>query len=273
MFFNRPRRPAPPRPVARLSVEPLDERIVPARLSVADATIVEGNTGTRYAQVAVRLDAPGGRTVTVNYATAGGSATAGSDFTAVSGQLTFAPGQTVKTVLVPVHGDRVAEPNETVAVVLSGARHASIRDGTGVVTITDDEPRLSVGDAWGTVVSHLDGVSGTTLHFTVSLAMAYDQAVTVNYATADGTATAGVDYLAAAGTLTFAPGETTKTIAVTTTANFAFGTLQFSIKLTGASANAQILDDQGVGSIYYHVEQPGGGGGGGCDPDGPYFCP
>ena len=260
-----------PRPTARLSVEPLDDRIVPARLSVAAAAIVEGNSGTQYAQVTVRLDAPSQRTVTVNYATAGGSATAGGDFTAVAGALAFAPGQTAKTVLVPVHGDRAAEPNETFSVVLSGAKGATIRDGTGVVTITDDEPRLSVGDASGTVVHHTDGtISGTTLYFTVSLAMAYDQAVTVNYATADGSATAGVDYLAAAGTMTFTPGETTKTISVTTTTNFAFGTLWFSIHLSGASANAQILDGQGVGSIYYHVEQPGGGGG--CDPDGPYPC-
>jgi len=254
-----------------LSVEPLDDRIVPARLSVADATVVEGNAGTQYAQVTVRLDTPSWRTVTVNYATAGASATPGSDFTAASGQLTFTPGQTVKSVLVPLHGDRTHEPNETFAVVLSGARNASIRDGTGVVTITDDEPRVRVGDTQGTVVYHLDGsVSGATLHFTVSLAMAYDEPVTVNYATADGTATAGVDYLAVAGTLTFAAGETTKTIAVTTTANFAGVTRWFSVNLSSASANAQILDGQGGGTIHFYVEQPSGGGGG-CDPDNPYW--
>jgi hypothetical protein len=139
------------------------------------------------------------------------------------------------------------------------------------VTIADDEPRLSVGDAVGTVVYHVDGsVSRATLHFTVSLAMAYDEPVTVNYATADGTATAGVDYLAAAGTLTFAPGETTKTIAVTAPANFAGVTRWFSVDLSGASANAQVTDGRGIGTIQYYVEQPWGGGGG-CDPDSPYW--
>lgn len=264
-MFNRKSRP-------RLSVESLDDRIVPARLSVADVTIAEGNEGTRYAQVAVRLDAPAWRAVSVNYATAAGSATAGGDYTAAAGQLTFAPGQTVRTVSVPIHGDRAHEPNEAFTVLLSRARGGpTIRDGTGVVTIADDEPRLAIGDAVGTVVHHLDGsVSGTTLYFNVSLAMAYDQAVTVNYATANGTANAGVDYLAAAGTLTFAPGETTKTIPVTAPANFAGVTRWFSINLSSASANARILDGQGVGTIQYYVEQPGGDGGG-CDADHPYW--
>lgn len=267
--FNRRHRPAA-RSSARLSVEELDARIVPARLSVADVTIVEGNSGTQYAQVSVRLDAPRWQTVSVNYATSAGSATAGSDYDAVSGTLTFARGQTLKTLLVPVHGDRLSEPDETFAVSLSGARGATISDGTGVVTIADNEPRLSIGNAEGTVVYDLDGnVTGTTLHFTVSLALAYDQPVTVNYATADGTATAGVDYLAASGTLTFAPGETTKTIAVTALGNFAGVDRWFSVNLDEASANAQVFDGQGIGTIHYYFVQPWIDTG--CDGDHPYW--
>jgi len=255
----------------RLSVESLGDRIVPATLSVGDAAILEGNSGTQYALVSVTLDAPAKKTVTVNYATAAGTATAGVDYGGVSGRLTFARGETSKTVAVPVYGDRLTEADESFTVNLSGAQGARIGDGRGLVTVVEDEPRLRVGDAAGTVVHHVDGsVSGTTLYFTVSLAAAYDQVATVNYATVDGTATAGVDYLAASGTLTFAPGETTKTIAVTALANFAGVTRWFSIDLSGASANAQIIDDQGVGTIQYYVEQPGGGGGG-CDMDNPYW--
>src|SRR5262245_53662906 len=78
----------------RLAVESLDERLVPASLSIGDAAIVEGNQGTQYAVVNVNLDAPSKQTVSVNYATGDGAATAGSDYGAVSGRLTFAPGET-----------------------------------------------------------------------------------------------------------------------------------------------------------------------------------
>jgi chitinase len=206
MFFNRRRRPATPRPTARLSVESLDDRIVPTRLSVADVTIVEGNSGTQYAQVAVRLSSPTLKTVTVNYATADGSATAGTDYTAVSGQLSFARGQTLKTVLVPVHGDRLAEPDEWFRVALNGARNATIHDGIGIVSITNDDnvkPRVDLG--WA------DPSATFCLSFRVSLSSACDQPVTVDIATINGTAR--VEPLSE--TLTFAPGETVKTITVT----------------------------------------------------------
>lgn len=267
---HRPTGAARRRPV-RLTLETLDERLVPASLSVGDAVILEGNSGAQYALVSVNLDAPTNKTVTVNYATADGSARSGSDYGAASGRLTFAPGQTTKTISVPVYGDRLSEPNETFFVNLSGAKRARIGDGQGVVTIADDEPRLSIGDAAGTVVHKLDGtVAGTTLTFTVSLAMAYDQAVTVSYATADGTATAGVDYLATSGTVTFAPGETTKTITVEALGNFAGIDRWFYVNLSGASVNAQIVDGQGVGTIHYYVEQPYVDPGD-CTPDSPYY--
>jgi len=250
----------------RLTLEALDERLVPASLSVGDAVILEGNSGTQYALVSVNLDAPSKHTVSVNYATADGSASAGSDYGAVSGRLSFAPGETSKTIAVPVYGDRLPEPNETFFVNLSGAQRAKIADGQGVVTIAEDEPRLSIGDAAGTAVYTLDGTTGTTLTFTVSLAVAYDQAVTVDYATADGTATAGVDYVATSGTLTFAPGETTKTITVQVLGDDAGIDERFYVNLSGASGNAQIVDGQGVGTIHYYFVQPyGGPGTGDCD--------
>jgi len=185
--------------------------------------------------------------VTVNYTTADGTALAGSDYQAASGKLTFAPGETSKTILVPVIGDRLVEPDETFFVNLNGAQKAQIANGVGVVTIVDDEPRLSINN-----VSQLEGNSGTTLFtFTVSLSAAYDQAVTVNYASADGTATTAYnDYEAAFGTLTFAPGETTKTITVAVIGNTTpEPNKTFSVNLSGASTNALIARGQGVGTI------------------------
>ena len=203
----------------RLAVEALEDRSVPASLSIGDVTVLEGVSGTQNAAVVVSLSAPSTKTVTVDYLTTtlfGGSATAGSDYTAVSGKLTFAAGQTAKTILVPVHGDRQVEGNETFDVLLQRPHGAWIADYTGTVTIQDSTPRISISEF--VTASESDGF----MTFTVSLSAAYDQPVTVNFATQDGffpdgnydAAIAGQDYVATSGTLTFAPGETTKTITV-----------------------------------------------------------
>src|SRR5262249_39441562 len=154
---------------------------------------------------AVTLSARSTETITVAYATGDGTATAGSDYQAASGTLTFAPGETRKTVTVPVKGDRVGEPNETFLVTLSSPTHANIGDSQGVGTIVDDEPRVTIDSVYA-----YEGRKGrsTLFTFTVTLSAPYDQAVTTSFRTADGTATASSgDYVAKTGTVTFAPGE------------------------------------------------------------------
>src|SRR4051812_28964445 len=94
----------------------------------------------------------------VHYQTANGSATAGSDYAASSGDVTFAAGQTSKTVTVAVTGDRVAEQTEAFFVNLSAPTNAAIADGQGVGIVLDNEPRISVNN-----VTKLEGNSGTTL--------------------------------------------------------------------------------------------------------------
>ena len=89
------------------------------------------------------LSAASTQTVTVNYATANGTAIAGADYQAASGTLTFSPGQTLKSVTVPVSGDTLVELNETFSVNLSGAQNATILDSQGVATITNDDSRVS----------------------------------------------------------------------------------------------------------------------------------
>jgi M6 family metalloprotease-like protein len=108
-------------------------------LSINDVTVTEGNSGTTVATFAVTLSAPSASTVTVNYATANGTATAGSDYLAASGTLTFNAGQTSRTVVVTVNGDVVVEPNETFYVNLSSASGATIADAQGLGTITNDD--------------------------------------------------------------------------------------------------------------------------------------
>src|SRR6184192_2429001 len=97
-------------------------------LSIGDATVVEGSSGTVAATFQVGLSAPVPQTVTVDYATADGTATAPSDYTAKSGTLTFAPGETTKNVTVLVNGDLLPESDETFSVNLSNAGNATIAD-------------------------------------------------------------------------------------------------------------------------------------------------
>ncbi|MDB9436488.1 Calx-beta domain-containing protein, partial [Dolichospermum lemmermannii CS-548] len=108
-------------------------------LSIKDITVTEGNTGTTNATFTVTLSAASTSAVTVNYATANSTATAGSDYTASTGTLTFNPGVTSKTFNVAVTGDTTFEPNETFFVNLSNATNATIADNQAVGTITNDD--------------------------------------------------------------------------------------------------------------------------------------
>jgi hypothetical protein len=231
-----------------LSAETLEDRCVPAAtFSVGGATLVEGNAGTQNALVTVSLSEPHPNSITVTYSTANGTATAGSDYTAVSGKLTFAKNETSKTILVPVCGDRVVESDEYFYVKLSNpTKGATIANGTGVVTIMDDEPRITISD-----VSALEGNSGTTpFTFTVSLSAAYDVPVSVNYVTSDSTASAGTDYTAASGAVTFAPGQTSQTITVAVNGDRMAGPdRSFFVNISTPNSYAAISKAVGVGTI------------------------
>jgi chitinase len=217
-------------------------------IQIADATAVtEGNAGAVSATFTVTLSAPSSEAVTVAYATENGTATS-SDFQAASGTLTFAPGETEKTITVPVIGDRLGEPNETFAVNLSSPANATIANGQGVGTIVDDEPRISISD-----VSKSEGRKGrTTLFtFTVSLSVPYDQPVTMSFRTANGTATtSNSDYVAKSGTITFAPGETQKTITITVKGDSKRESNEyFYLDLSDNSSNSWFSKNRGVGTI------------------------
>src|SRR5262249_31760357 len=148
--------------------------------------------------------------VTVDYGTVDGTAVAGSDYTAVSGKLTFARNEMSKSIVVPIKGDRLVEPDEYFSVRLSNPKGAKIADGTGLVSLHDNDPRFYIGHA-----SAREGDEGTSqAEFTVSLTAPYDRTVTVTYVTADGTAVAGVDYTAVSGPLTFDPGQTSQPLSV-----------------------------------------------------------
>src|SRR5207249_2118706 len=142
-----------------------------------------------------------------------GTAVDGKDYIGVSGTLTFAPGMVTQSITVMVNGDSDMEPDKTFFVNLSNPENATIGKGQGVCTIVNDDggvtlPGLSIKDA-----RVMEGNSGTTnAVFLVVLSRPSQQPVTVDFATMDGSAVEGRDYVADSGTLTFAPGMTVQNI-------------------------------------------------------------
>ena len=183
----------------------IEDADAPPALSVADARGAEGGA----AAFAVTLAGSTERlAVTVSYATSDGTARAGGDYGAVSGTLTFAPGEATATVSVALLADGVDEPEETFALQLSSPSNATLAAAAAVGTIADADGRPVLSVAGGR------GAEGGPAAFAVTLAGTTTRRVTVAYATADGTAVAGADYVAASGTLTLAPGETRRTLSV-----------------------------------------------------------
>lgn len=216
-------------------------------LSISDATVTEGNAGSPFANFTVTLSAPSNRYVGFSYTTANGSATAGSDYTSVSGGITFLPHQTSQTISVPILDGTVVEPDEFFFLRLLFPGNATIADGEGVGTIVDNDPvpSISISDA---SVNEGDPDS-TSATFTLTLSSAGKQVVTVSYTTANNSATAGSDYTSMSGTLTFLPGETSQTISVPVSDDAIDEPDQSFFVRLGTVVNATIADSQGVALI------------------------
>jgi len=227
----------------------LEGQNVSPMVSIGDVTVTEGNSGTVNATFQVTLSAPTSQQVTVTFSTVNGTALAGTDYVGTTGTVTFNAGETSKTITVVVNGDTINEPDETFFVNLSNPVNATIADGQGLGTIINDDdtslPSVAIND-----VSIGEGNSGTTnAVFTVNLSAASGQMVTVTYSTANGTATAGSDYVATSGTLIFNPGETTKSLTVMINGDtFSEPNETFFVNLTSAT-NSIIADGQGIGTI------------------------
>ena len=182
----------------------------PPEASIADVSGLEDSVGNLSFDVT--LNTASGKEITLDYATADDTATAGSDYTQTNETLTFSAGETTKTIDVPVLEDGSPEEDETFTVTLSKAVNVTIGDSTGTGTILDDDPvpaALSIEDVEGLE-------SRAALRFPVTLTGDREAGttVTVDYATSDATGTAGSDYTQTMGTLTFAPDVTRRTIRV-----------------------------------------------------------
>jgi hypothetical protein len=218
-------------------------------LSINDVSITEGQAGTKVLNFTVTLSAASSLTVTANFDTANGTATAGSDYVATSGTLTFNPGDLTRTIPVTINGDTGFEADETFTVVLTAPTNASLNKATGTGTIQNDEAQGGLISFSGsnTGVNEIDGIVTLTVVRTNDVS----QAATVDYATDDtgapsncgalntSLASQRCDYTAMFGTLKFAANETQKTIDIPIDLDgYAEGPENFTVKLTNPTGGA-----------------------------------
>ena len=186
-----------------------------ATLAVAAARAAEQDGGIGFE---VTLSLAADQEVSVGWATGavGDTADGGQDYASDAGTLRFPAGSTAaRTIAVVVHDDDLDEPEELFTVMLSNPVNAELAGGgatvsaTGTIEDDDEPPVLSIENS-----SLTEGAGDAVMRFAVRLQPVSARLVTVNYATADATATAHADYTPVSGTLTFGAGGTAGTIAV-----------------------------------------------------------
>lgn len=220
----------------------------------APATALEGNPGeTTYFDFVVTRSGNLSASQTLDWSVAGIGADPASaaDFDATSGSITFAAGETSKTIRVPVKGDYAGEANESFRLSLTGPDGVVFTHSTADATITDDEASLRIS---GTTATRVEGHDGTTtdLSFTVTRSGNLNLAATVDWTATAGSADAA-DFLGGvlpSGSLSFASGELSKTITVTVQGDVEVeGNETFTIDLSNASTGADIIIGSATGTI------------------------
>ena len=207
-------------------------------------TVVEGDSGTTPAVFTVTLSAPYSEVVTVDYYTSTGHT---NDIISASGTVTFQPGDTSETIIVQVVGDLIDEPLEAFNVYLTNSPKAYIVSGAGYCYIEDNDPSPSVTI---TDVSKKEGNKATTrFDFTVKLSQPAGDGIWISYSTANGTATAGLDYVAESGSVFIPAGQTTATISIDVKGEKTKESDEtFFVNLAGGGLFT-IADGQGEGTI------------------------
>jgi len=211
------------------------------KISISGTSVVEGGA----ASLTVTRTGFASAAFNVSYSTVNGTAISPDDFTATTGTLSFLSGETSKTISVPTANDTVYEGPEAFTVVLSGPTGGAVIDtGTGTVSLGDNDAPPSFA------VSGASATEGSNIVLTVTKSGSTQISHSVNYGTANGTAAAPGDYGASSGTLTFLPGETSKTITISTVDDGTYETAEtFSLNLSGATGGATISTPTGTGTI------------------------
>jgi hypothetical protein len=194
-----------------------------------------------------RLGGVGGA-VSVDYETSDGTATAGSDYTATSGSLNWAAGDSAdKTFTVPVTWDGRAEGGESISLTLTNPGGGSDLGLTTAAIVRIGDDGASGPLAMGSNAYRVPEAAGTVTITATRSGGSLGGPVTVNYATSDGTATAGSDYTAASGTLTFGPGQAAKSFTVDVTSDATHdGDESFRVALSDAGGGASLGSPPGT---------------------------
>ncbi len=218
-------------------------------LTVAGVSVAEGDAGTTQTTFTLSLSAPAAGTISANWATSDGTASASEgDYVSAAGVVAFSPGEQTKQINVTVNGDLLNEADETFLLTLTGASGVLLTASPAVGTIVNDDPlpTLSVDD-----VSVPEGNTGSNAAtFTLTLSAASSLPVTVTVQTSNGTAVAPGDYVPEGPyPLTFLPFQTTNSFHVTVIGDVNIEPDEtFQVQLSGAM-NAVIGDSTGIGTI------------------------
>jgi hypothetical protein len=225
--------------------------VLPPKVSINNISQENGNTGTTSNfSFTVTLSAAADVPVIVPYTTADGTAVAGTDYVGIPDAhfLTFPAGSTSQALTVVVDGHTGTLQNQlTFKVKLGTPVNATIGVGTGTGTILNEYPipRVTINN-----VTAQEKAGTQVFNFTVTLSKKFAAAVTVQYATANGTGVAGVDYVATAGVLTFPANTTTGTISVTVNGQInPQADKTFFVNLTNPVNAIPGLSMQGVGTM------------------------
>lgn len=191
------------------------EKAIPKLSFPAQLTVDEGTATQQFAVIEVSLSNDYDQAVTMKYSTADGNATGPEDYIAVTdGELVFQPGELTKEIKIAIVNDGIFEPNESFSLLVSKATNASLQQSQCNIVITNDDvftPELKLPAR----LRVNEGNNAQMASATITLSGPTTEAVSVKWSTIEGTARAGIDFTASTdNTLTFAPGETQKTIQV-----------------------------------------------------------
>ena len=208
--------------------------------------------GAAIATITITRSGGTGGAVSITLATSNGTATAGSDYTATSGPVFFNPGETTKTVTIPITDDQLLEANETILLTLTGPTNGATlgTPATAVLTIVDNEQSAVQFNAASYSVNEKAGTATITVTRNSGVG-----SLTVGYSTSNGSAQAGTNYTGTSGQLTFNAGQTTRTFTVPIlNDNLASGDKVLNLTLTnpsigilGAPSTAELtIKDSGI---------------------------
>lgn len=234
---------------------PIAAAATPPTIAVGDVTVPEGNAGVTPARLTVRLSDPVPTTTVVRFVTVGETAAPGIDFRHRSATVRIRAGKTSAVINVPVFGDTIVEPTETVGIVLTDTGDVVATDAVATVTIRDDEgvTGISIGD---TEVWEGDAAKSGPAKLAVVLDRPAAFDTIVEYLTIDVTATAPSDYRARNSRVKIRAGRTIAAITLQTVGDTQLeGDEGFDVVITGTGTSGVAIADP-IGTVTIRNDEP-----------------